>query len=138
MTVNELKPLNDDEQEELLKAPAYIVMLAANSSGEDNELGKRIGLDFNALDTFTSGENLHFYFQLAKSKLQGDLLSLKFKFPDGKVNRDRTLREKLAQLKPLIARLPEPFGTELANSLNLFAKHIGSSRNQQFDFNLDE
>lgn len=118
------KKLSVRENEELLKFPAYIALLAANSDGKLDEVEKISAIKFMHTKTF-SGDPLLVKFYLEADKLfKNNIESLDKDLPKEKDKREAIIKKEILDLEMLVLKLGKKYASSLHHSMKLFKEHV--------------
>jgi hypothetical protein len=129
------KSLNSNEQELLLKFPVYISLLAANADGKLDQKEKLSAIEFNHVKTYSCDPMLAEFFQKVDKDFPLILNELNNALPLGKVNRDVTIKKKLAKLEAIVLKLGPKYTSIMHNSMLTFKDHVSlANHNVLIDF----
>lgn len=121
MNFKNLSPL---EQEKLLKFPAYISLLAANTDGHFDQAEELSAVDFNHLKTYSCDPILIEFFQYVDKNFKSTIDQLNKSLPLGKVNRDVAIKKKLVELESIVVKLGPEYVSVMHKSMQSFKDHV--------------
>jgi len=118
------KKLSVQENEELLKFPAYISLLAANSDGILDEAEKMSALKFLHTKTFSSDPLLlKFYLEVDKL-FENSIEKLDKDLPKEKDKREAIIQKEIMNLEMIILKLGKKYTSSLHHSMKSFKEHV--------------
>jgi hypothetical protein len=118
------KKLSVQENEELLKFPAYISLLAANSDGILDEAEKMSALKFLNTKTFSSDPLLlKFYLEVDKL-FENNIEKLDKDLPKEKDKREAIIQKEIMNLEMIILKLGKKYTSSLHHSMKSFKEHV--------------
>jgi hypothetical protein len=118
------KKLSVQENEELLKFPAYISLLAANSDGILDEAEKMSALKFLHTKTFSSDPLLlKFYLEVDKL-FENNIEKLDKDLPKEKDKREAIIQKEIMNLEMIILKLGKKYTSSLHHSMKSFKEHV--------------
>jgi hypothetical protein len=122
--MNELDVLSAEERQTLLKAPAYISLLAANADGKMDEEEKKAALEISHIKSFSSPPFLKPFYQEVEKNFLSDLRELNETLPTDKSEREKQIRATLDKIKSIAQKLDKDFAVVLLKSFNSYVSHI--------------
>lgn len=129
------KDLTEEEQDLLLKFPAYISLLAANSDGKFDQEEKLSSIEFNHVKTFSCDPMLVDFFDKVDNDFALTIIELNDALPLGKVNRNDTIKKKLAELDAIVLKLGVEYTSTMHKSMQSFKNHVSQAHhNVLIDF----
>jgi hypothetical protein len=122
--------LTKDEREALLKFPAYISILAANSDGMLDKAEK-----LEHIKTFSADPLLTEFYWEADKVFKNNLEMLDKNLPEGTESRDATIKYELMKLEKIILKLGDDYASVMHHSMKSFKDHVSKAHgNVLIDF----
>ena len=121
--MNELKKLSQEEKEMLFKAPAYVSLLATNTSQMD-EQEKNAAFNLSHIKTFSSIPLLRQFYTEAEKEFNVNIDLLNASLPKDKHQREDIIKSELAKLEPIFAKLESDYSASLIQSFTLYANYV--------------
>ena len=112
--------LSKTEQEEFLKFPVYISLLAANQDGETDEKEKKTAIDFDHMKTYTCNPMLSGFYDRADKVFPKSIIELDNELPKGKEQRDVAIKVELAKLEKLLLKFDKTYAATMHQSMKSF------------------
>ncbi len=129
------KDLSPREQESLLKFPAYISLLAANTDGNFDHAEEMSAVEFNHVKTYSCDPSLIEFFRDVDKNFKSTIDQLNKALPLGKVNRDVAIKKKLAGLEAITNKLGPDYSSIMHKSMQSFKDHVSRAHhNVLIDF----
>ncbi len=129
------KDLTSEEQDLLLKFPAYISLLAANSDGKFDQAEKLSSIEFNHVKTYSCDPMLADFFDKVDIDFAHTIIELNNALPLGKVNRNDSIKKKLAELDAIVIKLGAEYTSTMHKSMESFKNHVSlAHHNVLIDF----
>jgi hypothetical protein len=125
--MNELEVLNQEERDQLLKAPAYISLLAANADGKMDEEEKKAAMEISHIKTFSSPPYLKPFYAQVEKNFSSDLDSLNSTLPKDKQEREAFISSELDRIRVITQRLDKDFAAALLKSFKGYISHVSRS-----------
>jgi len=125
-----MKPFNGlsaQDNEELLKFPAYISMLAANNNVKMDEVEKKAALKIAHIKTFSCDPSLTKFYKEASKVLEKNVEQLVKVLPKEKNNRESTIKKKLLNLEKVISKLGKEQALIFHLSMKSFSEHVSKA-----------
>ena len=121
------KELTDLETKALLKFPAYISLLAANSDNtlDDAEIASAIKLSH--IKTYSCDPLLAEFYTEADSVFEYNIQQLNKDLPVEKATRDAALKHELKKLETIVLKLGEENTAIFHRSMNSFKEHVSQA-----------
>ena len=122
--MNPFKNLSVKENEALIKFPAYISLLAANSDGIMDEAEKKSAIGFAHARALSRHPLLaEFYLEVDKV-FTNNLEQLDKELPIEKDRRDAIIKKKLIQLEKIVLKLEKEYSLTMNRSLKSFKENV--------------
>jgi hypothetical protein len=129
------KNLSEQEYQELLKFPAYISLLAANSDGKMDETEKKAAIRFSHIKTYSCDPLLSEYYEEADKTFEQHIEQLDRELPKEKKQRETIIKTELLNLEKLVLKLGEDYTSAMRRSMKSFKEHVSKAhRNVLVDF----
>jgi hypothetical protein len=122
--MNEFEKLTGKEQEELLKFPVYVTLLAANADGTTDEEEKNTAIAFDHTKTYTSDILLAGFYERSDTGFKMNLEKLDAELPKGSEERKSVIQQRLAALNNLLTRLGPDYAAAMHKSMRSFKEHV--------------
>ncbi len=133
--MNVFSHISAQENKELLKFPAYISLLAANSDDSLDETEKKSAIKFSHTKTFSCDPHLTEFYKQADSEFASNIEHLDNALPKGKENRDLVIKNELVNLEKIAHKLGNPLTDIMDRSMESFKKHVAKAHhNVLIDF----
>lgn len=131
--IKEFEKLNTQEKEMLLKAPAYVSLLAANADGDMDESEKKAAIKFSHIKTFSSHPMLQEYYKEVENIFTNNIELLDNQLPKGKEERDNAIKSKLACLEVVLQKLGKEYAATLQRSFITYTEHVSRAHKNLFE-----
>lgn len=122
--IYEFEPLSKDNQELMLKAPAFIAILIA---GADNSIDSREvnrAVELVNVKTFSEKQDLQTYYHEVEKTIERDIKSIIDTLPDTAEERNALISAELAKLNPAMGKIKAKFAHDLYTSWKGYAGNI--------------
>ncbi len=121
------KNLSEKENKELLKFPAYISLLAANSDGELDEKEKKSAIRFSHIKTFSCDPLLSEYYEEADKVFEKNIIQIDNGLPKGISKREAIIKKELMRLEKLLKKLGGEYPAVMHRSMRSFKDHVSKA-----------
>ena len=121
------KNLSVQENEALLKFPAYISMLAANLDDKLDEAEKKSAIKFAHTKTFSCDPLLAIFYKEADKVLENNIEQLDKELPKEKENREAVIKKELLNLEKLVHKLGKKYTSTMHRSMKSFKEHVSKA-----------
>lgn len=121
------KELTESEYKALLKFPAYISLLAANSDGILDEAEKKSAIKFSHIKTYSSDPQLAQFYNEADKVFGNNIQQLNTDLPLGKKQREAAIKKELLNLEKIVLKLGKDYTSAMHRSMNSFKDHISQA-----------
>jgi oligoendopeptidase F len=125
--MNTFQQLNEDEKVLLLKAPAYISLLAANADGEIDDTEKKAAIDLVHVKTYSSKPLLRDYYIEVEKMLIDSVESLDRQLPKGKEERKVAILDVFKKMESTFSKLDPLYAQALHESLESYKNHVSKA-----------
>ena len=122
--MNQFKNLSLHDTEALLKFPAYISMLAANSDDKLDETEKKVAIKFAHTKTFSCDPLLSEYYQEADKVFESNISQLDNDLPKNVKSRDAAIKYELLNLDKIVEKLGKKYDNVMHKSMKSFKEHV--------------
>lgn len=119
-----LSNLNEDEKKQVLLAPVFISLLAANADGELDEGEKAIAIKITHCKTYTSDPALKEFYEEVLQTFETNIDKYDAELPKGQSFRKRAIDMELQKLVPVLLKLGEEEARQLYKSLQSYTDHV--------------
>jgi hypothetical protein len=121
------KKLSLEENNALLKFPAYISLLAANNDGTLDEIQKKSAIKFAHTKTFSCDRLLTIFYKEADRVFETNIEQLDKDLPRGKENREAAIKMELLHLEKMVSRLGKKYASIIHSSMESFKTHVSKA-----------
>jgi hypothetical protein len=119
--------LSRDEKNELLKFPAYISILAANRDGELDKAEKLEAMRLTDIKTYAGDPLLINFYKEAEDAFFKNITEIDKSLPEGKEERENSIRAELLKLEPILNKLGVEFAQTMHESMTSYTKHVSNA-----------
>ena len=120
----DFKNLTIREHELLLKFPAYISLLAANTDGRFDKAEKFSAVELVHIKTYACDPRLGEFFQEVNNGFEKTIDELDKVLPAGKQNRHLAIKAKLLSLEKIVLKLGKEYTDIMHQSMESFKDHV--------------
>lgn len=133
--MKQFSTLTESEKEVLLKFPAYITLLAANSDGLLDKAEKREAIKLEHIKTFTADPLLQEFYREADKVFKNNLQQINKNLPEGREPREVDIKTELMKLEKIVLKLGEDYTSAMHRSMKSFKDHVSKAHhNVLIDF----
>lgn len=125
--MSQFKKLSTLDYEALLKFPAYISMLAANSDDKLDETEKKVAIKFAHTKTFSCDPLLSEYYQEADKVFESNITLLDNELPKDVKSRDAAIKNELLNLDKIVLKLGKKYAKVMHKSMKSFKEHVSKA-----------
>ncbi|MBK5269804.1 MAG: hypothetical protein JJE22_02200 [Bacteroidia bacterium] len=126
------KLLSEQENEALLKFPAYISLLAANSDDKLDEAEKKSAIKFSHIKTYSCDPLLSEFYEEADKVFENNIQQLDKDLPIEKRQRDAAIKKELLNLEKVVLTLGKDYTSAMHRSMKSFKEHISKAHHSVF------
>ena len=126
--------LNSSEKELLLKFPAYISLLAANTDGKLDEAEQKEAIQLTEIKRHSPNPVLKEYYIEVEKNFEQNILKINADLPTEKAAREETIKKELKKLEEILARIDEENATQLRKSIKSYTDHVSKAHNNPLEF----
>jgi hypothetical protein len=119
--------LSKADQDEFLKFPAYISLLAANEYGATDDIDRKTAIEFDHTKTYTCNPILSSFYEKADTVFQKNFTSIDNELPKGKIARSTAIKAELAKLGTLLLKFDKNYAVAMHQSMKSFKDHISTA-----------
>ena len=119
--------LTKDDREALLKFPAYITLLAANSDGLLDKSEKKEALKLEHIKIFSADPLLKEFYREADKVFKNNLETLGKNLPEEVESREATIKYELMKLEKIVLKLGDDFASVMHHSMKSFKDHVSKA-----------
>jgi len=125
--MNTFENLSNAEQQEFLKFPVYISLLAANQDGDTDAKEKKTAIAFDHMKTYTCEPALSGFYHKADKAFSKNFTETDNELPKGKEERDTAIKAKLAKLETLLLKFDKNYAQTMHESMQSFKEHVSAA-----------
>lgn len=118
------KDLTELENKELLKFPAIISLLAANSDNKLDAVEKQSAIKFSHIKTYSCDPLLTEFYAEADKIFESNIQQLDKDLPVEKAAREAALKSELLKLETILLKLGPDYVSVMRRSMNSFKEHV--------------
>ncbi len=127
--------LSNQEKEALLKFPAYISLLAADSDGKLDKWEKKSAIKFSHIKTFSSDPLLAEFYKEADKVFKRNIEQLDKELPNEREEREAAIKNELSKIERIVLKLGQEYASIMHRSMKSFKDHVSKAhRNVLIDF----
>jgi len=123
----DFKNINTRDYELLLKFPAYVSLLAANTPEKPDKVEKLSAVEFAHVKTYSCDPELADFYRDVNKSFESTLNELDQTLPTGKVNREAAIKAQLAKIEKIASRLGVENADILHRSMKSFKDHVSKA-----------
>jgi hypothetical protein len=121
------KNLSQQENAALLKFPAYISMLAAESNDKLDDIEKKSAIKFAHIKTYSCDPLLTEFYLEADKNFENIIEQLDKDLPKGKELREAAIKKELLVLEKIVLKLGEDYTSLMHRSMESFKEHVSKA-----------
>jgi len=121
------KELTESENIELLKFPAYISLLAANSDDKLDAMEKQSAIKFSHIKTYSCDPLLTKFYEEADKVFENNITQFNKDLPIKKAAREAAIKRELMKLETIVLKLGEEYTTIMHRSMKSFKDHVSQA-----------
>ena len=121
------KKLTESENKALLKFPAFISLLAANSDNKLDESEKKSAIKFSHIKTYSCDPLLAGFYKEADNVFEKNIQQLDKDLPIEKAAREAALKNELRNLETIVLKLGEEYVAIMHRSMKSFKDHVSKA-----------
>lgn len=125
--MNVFNTLSTNENRELLKFPAYVSILAANSDNDLDDAEKKSAINFAHTKTFTCDSLLFHFYEEVDKVFKTTIYELDSTLPKDQNERDEAIKKELSKLEKIVSKLGKEYANVMHQSMESFAKHVSKA-----------
>lgn len=119
--------LSNTEQQEFLKFPVYISLLAANEYGPTDNSDIETAVEFDHMKTYTCDSLLSGFYKRADEVFKDNFTKLDNELPKGRAARSEEIKAKLASLETLLLKFDKDYAAVMHKSMKSFKDHVSTA-----------
>lgn len=123
------KKLSDEENETLLKFPAYISLLAANFEGQLDDVEKKSAIKFAHIKTFSCDPLLSEFYKAADKVFKKNIEAIDSVLPKEKDSREAAIKMELQILVKIASKLGKKYAATMHRGMESFKEHVTKAHN---------
>ena len=129
------KNISLQENETLLKFPAYVSLLAADSDGKLDEAENKLAIKFSHIKTYSCDPLLTEFYKEADIVFEENIDEIDKNLPTIKAQREEIIRKELINLEKIVLKLGDEYVSVMHRSMKSFKEHVSKAhRNVLVDF----
>ena len=133
--MNPFDNLTAQENEALLKFPAYIALLAAYSDDKLDEVETAAAVNFTHIKTFTADPLLKDFYLATEKVIEKNITEIDASFPVDKDEKVEKINKELIHLESIANKLGPEFMKVMKQSMLSFKEHVAKAhRSSLVDF----
>ena len=121
------KKLTEQENKALLKFPAFISLLAANSDNKLDEAEKKSAIKFSHIKTYFCDPLLAEFYKEADKVFEKNIQQLDKDLAIETTAREAALKKELIKLETIVVKLGEEYTTVMHRSMKSFKDHVSQA-----------
>ena len=121
------KELTESENKALLKFPAFISLLAANSDNKLDEAEKISAIKVSHIKTYSCDPLLAEFYKEADKTFENNMQQLDKELPIKKAEREAAFKKELEKLETIVLKLSEEYTPVMHRSIKSFKDHVSQS-----------
>ncbi len=121
------KELTELENKEMLKFPAFISLLAANSDNKLDAAEKQSAIKFSHIKTYSCNPLLTEFYKEADNFFENNIQQLDKDLPKEKTDREAALKKELLTLEKVVLKLGEEYIAVIHQSMKSFTEHVSQA-----------
>ena len=121
------KELTEPENKALLKFPAFISLLAANSDDKLDTVEKLSAIKFSHIKTYSCNPLLTEFYEEADKVFENNIQQLDKDLPIEKAAREAALKKELLILEKIVWKLGQEYTTVMHRSMKSFKDHVSQA-----------
>ena len=125
--MKQFSTLTKEDREALLKFPAYITLLAANSDGLLDKAEKKEAIKLEHIKTFSADPLLAEFYKEANKIFKNNLEQLDNNLPQEKDRRETAIKNELVKLEKIVSKLGEDYTSAMHRSMKSFKDHVSKA-----------
>lgn len=122
------KNISTKENKMLLKFPAYISLIAANSDNILDDAEEKLAIELAHIKTFSCDPLLAEFYTEAYKVFKDNLERLNKSLPKEKNNREATIKKELSNLENIVLKLGEDYTSAMHRSMKSFTEHVSRAQ----------
>ncbi len=133
--MNEFKNISENEQQELLKFPVYVSLLAALSDSKLDATEKKSAIIFSHIKTYSCDPLLISFYDAADKVFTKNMLQIDKDLPAENEERIATIKKTLLKLEKIVEKMGDEYAKVMHKSMRSFKEHISKAHhNVLMDF----
>ncbi len=129
------KELTASENKALLKFPAFVSLLAANSDDKLDAAEKQSAIKFSHIKTYSCDPLLTEFYEAADKVFENNIQQIDKDLPLEKADRIAAIKKELMKLETIVLKLGEEYATVMHRSMKSFKDHVSQAHhNVLIDF----
>ena len=123
------KNLSREENEALLKFPAYLSMLASEKNDSLDDIEKKTAIKFAHTKTFSCDPLLTGFYKEADKVFEFNIKQINKVLPLEKNSREAAIKKELSKLDKIVIKLGKEYASTMHSSMKSFKDHVSKAHN---------
>jgi hypothetical protein len=119
--------LTDKENDDFLKFPAYISLLAASCDDKLDKAEKKAAIKLSHTATFACNPMLLDFYREADKVFIKNIEQLDKNLPQEKSKREAAIKLELVKLEKILEKIGEEYSTVMHHSMKIFKEHVSKA-----------
>ena len=119
--------LSVQEKEALIKFPAFISLLAANSDDKLDAVEKQSAIKFSHIKTYSCDPSLTEFYEDADKVFKRNIEQLDKDLPQERKRREAAIKKDLSKLETIVLKLGKEYNTVMHRSMKSFKDHVSQA-----------
>lgn len=119
--------LNEQQQQALLKFPAYISMLAAWANDKLDKKERYAAIKLSHIATFACNPLLAEFYKEADKVFEKNIEQLDKDLPKEKESREAAIKKELLNLEKVLSKLGNEYASAIHHSMKIFNEHVSKA-----------
>src|SRR3954452_17758263 len=119
--------LTNAEWDKLYKLPAYISLLAAHHDGGIDKAERKAAIKLSHIKTYSCNPLLTSFYDEADKVFKQNIEELDKILPKEKAEREEAIKDKVAKMDTIIAKLGKEYASALEESMRTFTRYVSKA-----------
>lgn len=121
--------LSLEEQQTLLKFPAYITILASNADGKVDDAEKDAAIDLTHIRSYKSDAKLSSFYKEVEKVFEKNMEELISHLPENKEEKEAAIVSELKKIEAILLKLGYSYTKSMHESMRTFKEHVSNAHN---------
>ena len=122
------------EQEELLKLPAYMSLLAANHNGGIDKTELKAAIKLSHIKTYACNPVLAAFYDRSDKVFEKNIAELDNALPKERTAREQAIRKEVAKLQLIVAKLGPEYVAAMQQGMRTFVRYVAKAHESVFEY----